>query len=212
MPHPPRLATLLLNWLAPGNDALRGDLDEEFAAGRGRQWYWRQVFSTIAREGVLTIRARAVAGVESLVTGIITLILIGFYAVFVVNVTDWLLRFEGVHLLKRLPDVLGFWNGLAPAVTLFLGLLAGRIVHLGHFSHRVRSVIAFGAATMLCAIAALHAATIAQGPGPFLPELLQQVSSTAAFIVGLIGGVASPLGAPDGLKLVARRATAPPAF
>ena len=212
MPRPPRLARLVLDWLAPGNDALRGDLDEEFAAGRGTAWYWRQVLSAIAHEGTLTVRARAVASAENVITGIITLILLGFYAVFVVNVTDWLLRFEGVHLLTRLPDVLGFWNGLAPAVTLFLGLLAGRLVHAGHFTHRVRSIVAFGGATMLCAAAALQAVTIAQGPAPFLPELLQQVSSTGAFVIGLIGGVTVSSGVPDGLRLVPRRASAPPMF
>ncbi len=212
MPRPPRLARLLLDWLAPGNDALRGDLDEEFAAGRGTAWYWRQVFSAIAHEGTLTIRARAVAGAENVVTGLITIILLGFYAVFVVNVTDWLLRFEGVHLLTRLPDVLGFWSGTAPAVTLFLGLLGGRLVHAGHFAHRVRSIVAFGGATMLCAAAALQAVTMAQGPAPFLPELLQQVSSTGAFVIGLIGGVTVPSGAPDGLRLGPRRASVPRVF
>ncbi len=36
MRTPPLLARLLLDWLAPGNEALRGDLDEEFASGRSR--------------------------------------------------------------------------------------------------------------------------------------------------------------------------------
>ena len=189
MAHPPRLARLLLDWLAPGNEALRGDLDEEFAAGRSSAWYWRQVIATISLEGPLAIRARAVARFENVVTGLITLLLLGFYAVFVVNVTDWLLRFEGVHLLKRVPDVLGVWNGTAVAVTLIAGVLVGKLIHAGHGNHRVLSIFAFGGTTMLCAAAALNAATLAQGGEPFLPELVQQVSSTAAFVVGLIGGI-----------------------
>jgi hypothetical protein len=191
MAHPPRLARLLLDWLAPNNEALRGDLDEEFAAGRGSVWYWQQVMSTIALEGPLAVRARAVARFENVVTGLITLLLLGFYAVFVVNVTDWLLRFEGVHLLKRLPDVLGVWNGIAAAVTLLAGVIVGKLIHAGHEQHRVASILAFGGTTMLCAAAALHAASLAQGGEAFLPELVQQVGSTAAFVVGLIGGITS---------------------
>lgn len=191
MSHPPHLAKLLLDWLAPGNEALRGDLDEEFAAGRGSAWYWRQVISTISLEGPLAIRARAVARFENVVTGLITLLLLGFYAVFVVNVTDWLLRFEGVHLLTRLPDVLGVWNGTAVVVTLIAGVLVGKVIHAAHDSHRVLSILAFGGTTMLCAAAALNAATLAQGGEAFLPEIVQQVGSTAAFVVGLIGGITS---------------------
>ena len=207
MTRPPRLARLLLDWLAPGNDALRGDLDEELAAGRGMAWYWRQVIAAIALEGPLAIRARAVARIENVVTGLITLLMLGFYAVFVVNVTDWLLRFEGVHLLKRVPDLLGFLNGTAAAVTLFVGVLVGKLIHAGHSDHRLASIVAFGGTTMLCAAAALQAATLAQGGEPFLPELVQQVSSTAAFVVGLIGGVTAPGRIPEGLRLFTHRTT-----
>jgi hypothetical protein len=206
MAHPPRIAKLLLDWLVPGHDALRGDLDEEFAAGRGSAWYWRQVFAAIAIEGPLTVRARAVARFESVTTGFITLVLLGLYAVFIVNVTDWLLRFEGVHLLKRVPDVLGFWSGMAVFVTLFAGLLVGKLIHAGHGDHRVASIVAFGGTTMLCAAAALHAASLAQGGEAFLPELVTQVGSTAAFVIGLIGGVTAPILMPEGLQLTPRRA------
>lgn len=209
MAHPPRLAKVLLDWLAPGNEALRGDLAEEFAAGRGARWYWRQVISAVAIEGPLAVRARAVARFESVATGLITLLLLGFYAVFVVNVTDWLLRFEGVHLLTRVPDVLGFWNGTAVGVTLLVGLLVGKLIHAGHGDHRVASIVAFGGTTMLCAAAALQAATLAQGGEAFLPELVQQVTSTAAFVVGLIGGVTAPGRMPEGLRLFTHRTARP---
>ena len=191
MPHPPRLATLLLNWLAPGNEALRGDLDEEFRNGRGSRWYWRQVASLLAREGTLRIRARAIHRVESYVTGFITLTLLGFYAVFVVNVTDWLLRFEGVRILMRLPDAFGPVNGLAPIVALALGAAVGRLVAVGHLNHRAAAVVAFGGTTMLCAASALKAASIASGASPFLPSLVPQVATTAMFVLGLVGGIAT---------------------
>ena len=43
--RPPVLAQTLLEWVDPANDALHGDLLEEFASGRSRLWYWNQVFA-----------------------------------------------------------------------------------------------------------------------------------------------------------------------
>lgn len=191
MPAPPRLAQWLLDWLAPGNEALRGDLDEELANGRNRRWYWRQVLSAITHEGTLRVRARAIYRVESYVTGFITLILVGFYAVFVINVTDWLLRFEGVHLLLRLPDVLGPVDGIAPLVALVIGGSIGRIVLAGHLHHRLATVVLFGSTTMLCAATALKAVSVAAGSIVFLPNLVPQVTTTSLFVLGLIGGLAT---------------------
>jgi hypothetical protein len=189
MTHPPRLARLLLDWLAPGNESLRGDLDEEFASGRGSRWYWRQVVSLLAHEGTLRVRGRALAKFENVASGLITLTLLGFYAVFVVNVTDWLLRFEGVHLLMRLPDAFGPFNGLAPLLALGLGIAAGRVVGSGHRDHRVAAIVVFGGTTMLCAATALKAASVAAGAAPFLPNLVPQVATTAMFVFGLLGGL-----------------------
>ena len=189
MAHPPRLAKMLLDWLAPGNDALRGDLDEEFAAGRGARWYWRQVISLLAHEGTLRVRGRAVASIENFVSGLITLLLLGFYAAFVVNVTDWLLRFEGTHLLKGLPDAFGPFNGVAPLLALAIGAIVGRVVASGHLEHRLTAIVLFGGTTMLCAAAALKAAAVADGSTAFLPAFIPQVATTAMFVLGLIGGI-----------------------
>jgi hypothetical protein len=191
MPHPPRLARLLLDWLAPGNEALRGDLDEEFAAGRGSRWYWQQVVSLIAHEGTLRVRGRAIHRIENYVTGFITLLLVAFYAVFVVNVTDWLLRFEGFRILMRFPDAFGAVNGVAPFISLALGATVGRVIATSHQHHRVVAVIAFGGTTMLCAATALKAASAVSGAALFLPALIPQVATTAMFVLGLIGGVST---------------------
>lgn len=188
---PPRLASLLLEWLAPGNEALHGDLEEEFSCGRSTAWYWRQVLAAIALQGPLAVRARGLAAAENFITGFITLLTIGFYAVFVVNVTGWLLRFEGVQVWTLLPDALGPFNGLAFVLTFLLGLAGGRWIAKGHRTHRVASIITFGGATMLCAGVALKAVSLAVDSTVFLPEILSQVGMTAPFVIGLIGGVSA---------------------
>ena len=191
MRTPPLLARVLLDRLASDNEPLRGDLDEEFASGRSRAWYWQQTLSLIAQEGTLRIRARAIHRIESYVTGFITLTLVGFYAVFVVNVTDWLLRFEGVRILMRLPDAFGPVNGLAPIVALGLGAATGHLIAAGHMRHRVVAVAVFGGTTMLCAATALKAASIASAATFFMPALVPQVATTAMFVLGLVGGLAA---------------------
>lgn len=44
---PPRLALSLLSRWLPDDDPLIGDLVEEFEAGRGRLWFWRQTCSAL---------------------------------------------------------------------------------------------------------------------------------------------------------------------
>jgi hypothetical protein len=187
----PRLASIVLDLLAPGNEALLGDLEEEYSRGRSTAWYWRQVLTAVALQGPLAVRARGLVAAENFVTGIITLVMIGFYAVFVVNVTDWLLRFEGGRVWSLLPNALGPFNGLAFVLTFLLGLAAGRWIANGHRRHRVASIITFGGATMLCAGAALRAVSVGVDSPVFLPAFLSQVGMTAAFVIGLIGGVSA---------------------
>ena len=47
--HPPRVATWLLRRFAAGwhSESLEGDLIEQYAQGRSRLWYWRQVAMAI---------------------------------------------------------------------------------------------------------------------------------------------------------------------
>src|SRR5688572_112295 len=45
--QPPRLGTLLLERLGPQNEALAGDLVEEYRSGRSSVWYWWQVLTSI---------------------------------------------------------------------------------------------------------------------------------------------------------------------
>ena len=210
MRRPPRLASLLLDQFAPGNEALHGDLDEEFSSGRSSTWYWQQVLAALARQGPLAVRARGLVAAENFVTGIITLVMIGFYAVFVVNVTDWLLRFEGLRVSARLPNALAAVNGAAFVLTFLIGIAVGRWISGGHLGHRVAAIITFGGATMLCAVAALKAVSIATESHVFLPAVLEQVAITAPFVIGLVGGISAVGFRPPVLLLGLERPSARP--
>jgi hypothetical protein len=58
--HPPRVATWLLQRLAAGwhSESLEGDLIEQYAQGRSRLWYWRQVAMAIALAQSRAFRGR----------------------------------------------------------------------------------------------------------------------------------------------------------
>lgn len=58
--HPPRVATWLLQRLAAGwhSESLEGDLIEQYAQGRSRLWYWRQVAMAIVLARSHAFRAR----------------------------------------------------------------------------------------------------------------------------------------------------------
>lgn len=60
---PPRSATWLLERFggAPGLEHLIGDLDEQFAAGCSRVWYWREVIGALAIDGARALRLHALS-------------------------------------------------------------------------------------------------------------------------------------------------------
>ena len=62
----PRVATWLMARLGPPESPLVGDLDEEWAAGRGRVWFWRQVLTAIVSACVRDIRAHKLLTIRAL--------------------------------------------------------------------------------------------------------------------------------------------------
>lgn len=48
MNRPPKIALTVLRLLAPGTEALAGDLLEQFQSGRSELWLWREVIAAIA--------------------------------------------------------------------------------------------------------------------------------------------------------------------
>jgi hypothetical protein len=68
---PPKLATWLLERLytARRAESLIGDLHEQFAAGRSKGWYWRQVLIAIVTPARQAVRVHALSFVGAIVAG-----------------------------------------------------------------------------------------------------------------------------------------------
>jgi hypothetical protein len=100
------LATWLLKHCV-SNEALAGDLTEEYEHGRSRLWYWRQVLSASILEVGWSIRGNRLLAVRAALTGIVTLHAIRFFSnPLNTRVMDWV---QGVlHRALTKPD--GTWT------------------------------------------------------------------------------------------------------
>lgn len=65
--QPPRMATYILEHLGPQNDAVPGDLVEEYRAGRSAFWYWWQVLSAILIGVAADLRAHQLLAARSVI-------------------------------------------------------------------------------------------------------------------------------------------------
>jgi len=73
-PHiPPRLAAMLVRLAAGGNEALVGDLEEQFRAGRSRRWYWSQAARMTVGRRIHDRRLQIVAVIAALLVAGISL-------------------------------------------------------------------------------------------------------------------------------------------
>jgi hypothetical protein len=69
MKKAPALATVLLNRLGPRDESLVGDLHEEYATGRSRAWFWRQVMAAMAFGATREIRRAPGRTIVAVATG-----------------------------------------------------------------------------------------------------------------------------------------------
>jgi len=89
--QPPKLATVLLRRLVPGNTALAGDLAEEFRRRRSRPWYWRQVIGAIVFDAFREIRDHKLVAIRAIALGFICVELLFRYVVYdALHYDEWL--------------------------------------------------------------------------------------------------------------------------
>lgn len=67
--QPPAAAIWLLNKFGSTNDALKGDLVEEYGHGRSIAWFWRQVLVAIAVGFSTEIRTHKLLTLRAIITG-----------------------------------------------------------------------------------------------------------------------------------------------
>lgn len=65
--NPPRIATWLLTRLSDCDDALVGDMAEEYRRGRSRLWFWRQTGIAVLRTTVADVRSHPVLALRAFV-------------------------------------------------------------------------------------------------------------------------------------------------
>lgn len=75
---PPAFATRLLTlFMDPGNQALVGDLLEQYSEGRSRWWYWRQVVAAVAQSALGHAREHPMSSLGGVLAGCMTLYAFG---------------------------------------------------------------------------------------------------------------------------------------
>ena len=188
--RPSRLALALFDRFGADNEALRGDLIEEFEARQSQRWLWRQVIGALfCQRSVWSLQPSE--GTNMLVLGAAVLVLVSFEAVFVVNLLH--------HLMfgPPIPNIAGYANFMygrpfpaAEGLTISLSLAAvssavaavaasmliGWLITPFHARHYALSLPLFSASVLL------NAAFNLQFPFEF------QVFTTLLFVVGLVVG------------------------
>ncbi len=177
---PPRLATMLLHRVV-SNDALAGDLQEEYQSGRSALWYWRQVLAALVIAALRRGDWRELFAAQGLVMQWVMLGLVSVCAVFTVKVTAWLLRHEGIDALLQPSAIREFGRvALAFAVALVVGAAIARI----HIRSRGAAVLAFSTAVTAWTTANLY---LLDGAGT-LNALTPHVVAALVFVAGMLTG------------------------
>jgi hypothetical protein len=164
--QPPRVASALLRWMGPHDEALVGDLLEAYRDGKTNWWYWRQVLTAIAFGAVDTVRSHPVLALRAIALGwlvvwlyvnylLSTVIAVAHAAfnfdrfLFVTGLFDWLyvhhIDFPAA-VVRQGPDIVAAWVGMFAS-----GWIVGRV-------HRLQGptmVLVYGASLPLPAVAAL---------------------------------------------------------
>lgn len=110
--HPPIVATWLLEHLgsAMENEALIGDLVEDYGRGRSNAWYWRQALAAIVVSSYGEVRTNGLIAIKAIVTGWAAQFVLQFV------VAGLLSRFHlWIPLYHKLPQLYGY--GIAASLS-----------------------------------------------------------------------------------------------
>ena len=179
--HPPRLALLLLNRLAP-NEPLEGDLQEEYRSGRSAVWYWRQVIVAVTSASLQRGDLHQLFAPQSMTMLIVMLGLVSVCAVFTVKMAIFMLLDDGVRQMLIGPA--GAREILRLTLSFAIAVPTGAAIARLHLRSQPAAVVAFSAAVALWAFANV---VLLNGHAD-LNAALPHVAALLIFIGGLLAG------------------------
>ena len=188
--EPPKLAKWVLKHFGSANEALAGDLIEEYAQGRSAAWYWRQVLIAVLIGCVSQVRRHKLLTVTAVIVGwaaryiswyAVNLPAYKLYAKVLADLglhpSSFLWRQPNTHPLLLLPLVDGF--------------LSGWLVARLHRTHRTAMVLAYLTTVLLYSFPeGLRLTLDSFSNSRFLPYLLVHALNYSLLTVGiLLGGL-----------------------
>jgi hypothetical protein len=184
--QPPRAATWLLKKLGCNNEALVGDLIEEYSAGRSAAWYWRQVLVAIPVGFSKEIWDHKLLALRAIATGWAT----GYLLRYAVYIPFWQLD-RRVRFAYGYGQTLYHQHYVYPETLIWCICVAatGWIVARCHRGHRAAMVLIYLASMQLWSLPEFYRLTVdTVGDRRFLPYLfawvLNFVLVTASVLVG----------------------------
>ena len=185
---PPKLAKWTLKHFGSSDEALVGDLIEEYSQGRSAAWYWRQVLiavligcgNQVRRHKLLTVRAVIVGWAAWYIS---------WYAV---NLPVYKLYAKVLAVLGLHPSSF-LWRQPYTYPLLFLplvgGFLSGWLVARLHRTHRTAMVLAYLTTVLLYSFPEWLRLTVDSfSNSRFLPYLLVHALTYTFLTVGILFG------------------------
>lgn len=188
--EPPKLAKWVLKHFGSANEALAGDLIEEYVQGRSAAWYWRQVLIAVLIGCVSQVRRHKLLTVRAVIVGWAAWY-ISWYAV---NLPVYKLYAKVLAVLGLHPSFL-LWRQPYTYPLLFLplvgGFLSGWLVARLHRTHQTAMVLAYLTTVLLYSFPEWLRLTVDSfSNSRFLPYLLVHALTYSLLTVGiLLGGL-----------------------
>jgi hypothetical protein len=188
--QPPAGATWLLERFNFGrrNDALIGDLIEEYGNGRSGAWYWRQALTTVAVAFCQEIRAHKVLAVRAVVTGWAVWYV---YQRFASSWVDGIL----IYLRQMLPPAIQYkvsFGFVWWIIWLSVRAASGWTVARLHRGHQTAMVLLFSASVLLWKLRMLPLTFMvvgdAFGNSIFFPYLASRLASIILPPISILAG------------------------
>jgi len=185
---PPGFATWVLKHFGSANEALAGDIVEEYAQGRSAAWYWRQVLIAVLFSCGNEVRKHKLLTVRSVIVGWTALYASGY----AINLPVYKLYAKVLTALGLQPPWF-WWRHYYTYPLVFLpligGLLSGWLVARLQRAHRTTMVLVYLMTVLLYSLPEWLRLTVDSfSNSRFLPYLLVHTLGYSFLTVGILSG------------------------